>query len=427
MNWFGTRLKALLSLVVLVGAIGLAPAQPAREAKDGAAVEFGPKVKREVLASMTELITKQAFVPGVDFNSWPKTLATIQSDLDAADTPAKFVMTVNRALRQYGLSHIVLFSPVAATSARTNRMVGIGVRIQIEDAGIRVVRLFEGGPADAAGMQPGDLIVKSDGKPVKHPSELAGEAGQALSLTFVRDGVEMTRRVVRREFSMDVPETLSWVDPNAAVLTIPSFDRSYSPERVNDLMQEANKADMLVLDLRGNVGGRVINLLHLLAYFFPTGSEIGTFIERRHLDAFVEEHQREPKDLAELAAWVPKKVRPTPLGTRPYRGKVAVLVDRGTGSAAEMMAAALREKRQAVLVGSPTAGAVLASLMRPLAHGYLLQFPVTDYVTTAGLRLEGNGLKPDIEAVTPRFNQEDEGLEAALAVLRSDKDRGGIG
>jgi carboxyl-terminal processing protease len=82
---------------------------------------------------------------------------------------------------------------------------------------------------------------------------------------------------------------------------------------------------------------------------------------------------------------------------KPFTGKIAVLTNRGSASASEITTAALKEQVGAIQVGQRTAGAVLASTYGRLPEGWSLQYPVSDFVTGKGLRLESNPLAPDVE------------------------------
>jgi carboxyl-terminal processing protease len=95
-----------------------------------------------------------------------------------------------------------------------------------------------------------------------------------------------------------------------------------------------------------------------------------------------------------------------------------VLINRGSASASEICAAALREVAGAKLIGSRTAGAVLASTYARIGD-WELQYPVTDYVTIKGLRLEGNPLQPDEEVSASGNGREDAVLAKALELLRA--------
>ena len=119
-------------------------------------------------------------------------------------------------------------------------------------------------------------------------------------------------------------------------------------------------------------------------------------------------------------------MRPWQRTKEPFKGDLVVLIDGGTGSASEMIVAALKDYRGATMIGTKSAGAVLASAMRPLEHGFLLQFPMMDYVTIKGRRLEGNGLLPDVTAPTPRFGAPDIGVQEALRVFKEKSQSDGL-
>lgn len=373
-----------------------------------------PEEKDDVLKSMDNVITNMAYVPGVDFKKWEDMVKKHQSEIDKADDQAAFTGVMNKALNEFGFSHIVLFSPQAA-SARTNRsMVGLGVRIQPEEKGLRIALVFPGTPADEAGMQPGDLIIMGDGKPVKTTADLAGEEGSTVVVTVVRDGKNKEFKITRRKFSTDIPETIKWIDKDTAMVTIPTFDLGYKRDPVSEIMNEASKAKNLILDLRGNGGGLVLNLQHLAKYFLDSSEAIGTFINRRLASRFAEETGKNGADPVAVAGWASDKdrLRP-PLGNTKFTGKIAVLIDGGTGSASEILAAALKELKGATLIGTKSAGAVLASTMMPIKHQFLLQFPLMDYVTIKGRRLEGNPLVPDKAATSPKVGEEDKAVAIA--------------
>lgn len=414
-----TLLLTLTAIAVMAAPV-LAPAQQG-ERQAAAATEFNDEFKAKVLEDMESMLTRFAFVPGVDFAGWPDLVQGRKEALDSAQTPDQFVGVVNLALREYGFSHIVLFSPQFAERRSTQRMVGLGVRIEIEEEGLRVVFTFPEGPAAQAGIISGDLIHEADGKPVRAAGDLAGEEGSKLTVKVKRDGEDLTFEVERKAFSMVIPETLKWVDDDTAMITIPTFDAGYNRRNIENLFDSAMDAKRIIVDLRNNGGGRVDNLLHLSSFFLDTSEPLGTFISRQNYESFISEHERDPENILEVAAFTQAKVRPMRRDATPFEGDIVVLINRGSGSASEMFAAAMREYREAALIGAESAGAVLASIMRPIHGNFLLQFPVTDYVTIKGRRLEGNGLEPDIEAANPRFGAEDEGVVKAMAWF-SDKE-----
>ena len=156
----------------------------------------------------------------------------------------------------------------------------------------------------------------------------------------------------------------------------------------------------VVIDLRHNPGGRLLSLDFTVGEFFDRRFTYAVSVDRsggRH----------------ELQALI--------LGSARYHGRVAVLVDHVSGSAAEIFAAALQEKHRATIIGRQTGGAVLSAKFRKLPAGGLLEFSDRDVLTAQGRRLEGNGVVPDLTLPPPTLADlragRDPDLEAAMQVL----------
>jgi len=380
----------------------------------GSAQILTKEQKDEVLARVDEIVTKRAFAAGADFTKWPEFIAKQQKSIEEADEAGEFVNAINRAFHEFGFSHIVMFTPRAADARKTKRMVGMGVRIQVEDNGIRITDVIAKGPAEEAGLQIGDLIIEAEGKKPEGPASFQGEAGTILNIKVKRDEEVKAFAITRREFSTVMPESLAWPEPDVAVLKVPSF-MDFDTKRVAGYMDEVrSKAKLLVLDLRSNGGGQVSHLLSLAGMILPREADLGSFIFRDTLDQYKKATGDESGDLTKVGAWNKTRLRPMRSQSGAFKGKVAVLINGGTGSASEMIAAALQENVGAKVIGEKSAGAVLASLITGLPHGFELQYPFMDYVSWKGLRIEGKGVVPEISAATPRFGQPDLGVQAAV-------------
>lgn len=216
---------------------------------------------------------------------------------------------------------------------------------------------------------------------------------------------------------------VSWqlLSPSLGYLRIESFSPSGAalmPEaaRMDSAFAEMAGLPALVVDLRGNEGGSVDLAYRLGQHLHGAPVAAGYLVVRRGYDG-----RGMPAAAALDTATVP--ALPTDgsvagamlegaveaaggaamlyMGggfARPYAGRVAVLVDRETGSAAEAVAAMLQETRGAVVVGERTAGAMLSSADVVVAPGWRLRYPAMDYRTAAGRRLEGDGVAPDVPA-----------------------------
>ncbi len=189
---------------------------------------------------------------------------------------------------------------------------------------------------------------------------------------------------------------------------------------IEKLMVEARKAKNIIIDLRSNGGGAVSNLGHLLGLFIDSEKPVGTFINKRALQQYTIATKEETPDVVKVAEWYTRKFRPQrnrDKELKPYEGKVAVLINRGSASASEIFAAALKDVGNAKVVGSTSRGAVLASVYGRLPHGFEIQYPVSDYVTIKGVRLEGNPVKPDSEAAGRPTPESDPVVQAAIKAL----------
>jgi len=222
-------------------------------------------------------------------------------------------------------------------------------------------------------------------------------------------------------------ETLTIVG-EIAVLRVPTFSDGYSRENIEKLMKEAHEEEAkgLILDLRRNGGGASSNLNHLLSLILPPNTEYGVFLSRRIVSDWQRAHPNEEVDLGRVATWTTSRARTRPRGIDPFKGPIAVMIDRGSASASEgsasaseITAAALKENADAILVGSNSAGAVLASVNARLPHGFSLQYPVSDYITTKGRRLEKQPLEPDVRETGRVTSSEDPVRAAALKAVRA--------
>lgn len=388
---------ALCALALLVASPAIHAQRPHSTAADSPG--WNSAVKDKVLDEMSRIIENQAYVPGVDFSKWPEGLAKIKAKAEKAPNEDVFAEIVNVGLRdEFKISHIYLLPPKAVDQRVTQKMVGIGIRINIVDDGVLVVGVIPGAPASQAGIEQGDLILEADGHKVDGPTYITGPIGTSVKLKVKKaNGTVKVIAVKRAEFSTKQPEELEWIDKDTAAIRIHTFDLSYDRDNVEKLMADAAKAKNLIVDLRGNGGGAVLNMMHFLSTLMPEDTAIGTFINRGLVKRYADAHNGDVSDLKAIAASSPNKIEVRKGPLPPFKGRVAVVVNGGSGSASEITAEALKEILHAPVVGTKSAGAVLVSVMGGLPHGFNIQYPISDYISRDGVRLEANGIRPDLE------------------------------
>ena len=406
-------------------------------------IDKNPEARAEVLESLTTKIEQTAFIPGIDFKKFREFLAAEKPRIDEAKNDEEFRNSVNVALRKFGFSHILLATPKDMDQRTTGKTTGIGITSILSDGGRLITRVVDDSPASKAGLEVGDLIVEIDGKKIDEKTVMVGEAGTIVKLRVKKaDGKKYDFTITRRLVSTVVKDTIKEIAPKTMLLTIHTFDRAYDRAAVDALMKKVIGADNLVIDLRLNGGGAVLNLFHLAGYFLDSDVRMGTMLNRASLTKFRLEQQREPSDLKELAPYSTIQLNAEEQSVG-FRGNVVILINGGTGSASEIFTASMREQYgkivnengteeydprigQLNVVGQRSAGAVLFSTYNPIAQGFYVQLPIADYLTSAGVRLEANPLSPDVVVEAPPFilpGKPDKALEAALAIFERIKIR----
>ncbi|MCL6624365.1 MAG: PDZ domain-containing protein [Fimbriimonadales bacterium] len=373
------------------------------------------ETKDAVLKAVGRVIKERAYARGVNFAKWDELAQEYEERFQKAQTHDEFANEVNRAFAQFGLSHLRLLTPHAARVQKTGQGVGLGIQARAEEGGVRVVLVLPGSPAEKAGLQPGDLITHADGKPITEPERLRGEKGTQVRLTVKRmDGTLLELTVVRGEFSTLRKDTLTWIDEKTALLRVHSFAVGYDRELIDQYFEKIAKAEKLILDLRGNGGGQTLNLFHLAGKLFPGGTRLGKFVSRDHAREYLKKHPEGTDDPVEVAKEFGLSLSAFGRGEPPFKGDLVVLVDSGTGSASEILAQTVQELQRGKVVGTKTAGAVLASTLVNLPADFALQVPLMEYVSPKGQRLEMTGVTPDVLVDKDVIAQDDVLLKIAL-------------
>ena len=194
--------------------------------------------------------------------------------------------------------------------------------------------------------------------------------------------------------------------------------------------------DRLIIDLRGNIGGGLASL-RLMSYFCADRRPIGYSLTKHHLQSFTKPEnlpkigQLPESKFKQLAMLVRFKfihkdrsvvLETEGLGLRPFHGRIVVLINEHTHSAAEMVAAFAKENHLATLVGTTTAGEVMGGASFSVGEGYRLRIPVTTWQTWNGMHIEGSGITPDISvSFSPEAAEQggDPQLEKAIEVAMS--------
>jgi carboxyl-terminal processing protease len=300
------------------------------------------------------------------------------------------------------------FSPQALTRFNEEiegRFSGVGLGVTKAKDGLSVQSVFKGSPAERAGIEVGDTIVSVEGRSIAGLSAAAAaERIKGPEGTEVTVGVRGGRRdkprpvkLTREQISVPVVSSrLKTVNGRRlGYLRMASFTEGvHGAVAAQTRRLEKHGAKGLVLDLRGNGGGLLDEAVLTASVFLPKGETVVSTKSRSQGDT----------------AYETKGGNLPPL-------PMAILIDRNTASAAEILAAALADDAGAKTVGTRSYGKGVFQQEVGLSNGGALKLTVGEYFTPQGVNLAGKGIHPDVKAPDLPRTARDEGLERAFGLL----------
>jgi len=261
---------------------------------------------------------------------------------------------------------------------------GIGVEVQtLKDKVLRVIAPIDGSPAALAGIQPGDLIIAVEGKPmaaITDPEPLRGPAGSSVTLSVRREGQSKPLEIVVQRQTIRLSSVRSrMLEPGYGYIRISTFQADTATDFAQHARALAAQAESqplhgLVLDLRSNPGGLLTAAVQVADELLEQGTIVST---RGRLSSSDSQFEATPGQLLENTA-------------------VMVLVDAGSASASEVLAAALADNQRAKVIGSRTFGKGSVQSVLPLDNGDSIKLTTARYYTPSGRSIQAVGIAPDI-------------------------------
>jgi carboxyl-terminal processing protease len=289
------------------------------------------------------------------------------------------------------------------------RFSGVGLQVAQAAAGLRVDRVFPRSPAARAGIRPGDQIVAVNGRSIAgKPSRettamIRGRPGTFVTLTVVSNNRRRDARLRRAEVHVPPVEARLRTagGRRIGVVRLSEFTNGAHGNLRGTIDRQLGRgAKGIVLDLRGNGGGLLSEAVLVTSIFIPEGEIVSTKGRSR-----------------------PRRVYNATGSSIPRKVPVVVLVDRGSASASEIVAAALQDRGRARVVGTHTFGKGVFQQVSQLPNGGAVEITVGEYFTPKGRVLGGGGIrrgagvKPDVRAADNPRTPPDEALNVALRTL----------
>jgi carboxyl-terminal processing protease len=298
---------------------------------------------------------------------------------------------------------------------------GLGIEVGMEDGFVKVIAPIDDTPAQRAGLQSGDLIVRIDDNPVKGMSLndavnlMRGKPGTKIELTVMREGTDSPFKV---EIVRDVIHVASVksrsLEAGYGYLRISHFQSRTTEDLLKAVAELKGESDGalkgVVLDLRNNPGGVLNSAVGVSDAFLDEGLIVYT--KGRVADSELQ-FKAGPDDVLDGAPMV-------------------VLVNGGSASASEIVAGALQDHKRAIVMGTPTFGKGSVQTIVPIDDATALKLTTARYYTPSGRSIQAQGIAPDILLVRGRLELESEPevsplKEANLARHLDNHEEGGAG
>ena len=275
---------------------------------------------------------------------------------------------------------------------------GLGIEVTQEEGFVKVVSPIDGTPADEAGMEAGDFITHVDGESVlgltlnEAVERMRGPVGSEIVITVVREGEDEPFEVtIIRDF-IKLTAARVRTEGKSVVIRVTTFNDNTFDNIRDGLDKELQNAGGLeningiVMDLRNNPGGLLSQAIRVSDAFLDKGEIVST-------------RGRDPEDGDRYNATPGDLINGKP---------IVVLINGGSASASEIVAAALKDHRRAIIVGTKSFGKGSVQTVMPLREQSAMRLTTARYYSPSGRSIQNLGVTPDIIVEQPRRRTDDE-------------------
>jgi carboxyl-terminal processing protease len=288
---------------------------------------------------------------------------------------------------------------------------GLGIEVTQQDGWVKVVSPMDGTPADAAGIQSGDLITAVDGESLmgltldEAVDLMRGPVGSEIVITVVREGVSEPFDVSIIRDTIKLTAVRVRQEGDSIVLRITTFNDQTMANLSDGLakqIEEAggiDKVNGIIVDLRNNPGGLLNQAVFVADAFLEQGEIVST-------------RGRNPQDGERFNATAGDLTSGLP---------IVVLINGGSASASEIVAGALQDHRRAIVIGTKSFGKGSVQTVMPLRGDGAMRLTTARYYTPSGRSIQALGIQPDIIVQQPVAHPGDES-ETTTPQFRSEAD-----
>ncbi|MFP4333048.1 MAG: S41 family peptidase [Campylobacterales bacterium] len=281
---------------------------------------------------------------------------------------------------------------------------GLGITVGIKDGALTVISPIEGTPADKAGLEAGDIILKIDNHSTLNMTIdeavnlMRGKPGTPIELTIVRKSATkpFVKKIIRDIITVESVYTKDVEDHDGILyIRVVSFDR-HVVEDVKKALKDKKNLKGVILDLRNNPGGLLDQAVGLTNLFVDEG-------------VIVSQRGRIKNEDKEFLANSKGTIKDIP---------ISVLVNKGSASASEIVSGSLQDHKRAVVVGEETFGKGSVQIILPINNKEALRLTVAEYYLPSGRTIQAVGVIPDIEIAQGKVPADSDSFSVKEAELK---------
>jgi carboxyl-terminal processing protease len=256
------------------------------------------------------------------------------------------------------------------TFMTTGKYGGIGSMVRSNGEYAVITEVYRNFPADKAGLKPGDIIKKVDGVSLKGiatdkvSDRLKGDPGTPIALTVERNGKETEYAMKRERIAVPPVPYSGMIDQNTGYIRFRSFTQNCIDEVKSSLTSlKTHNPKQIILDLRGNPGGLLTEAVEIVNLFVDPGNEVVT--TKGKVKQFDSNYKTTKAAIDDKIA-------------------LAVIIDRGSASASEIVAGAIQDLDRGIIIGQRSYGKGLVQITRPLSYNTQLKVTTAKYYIPSG-------------------------------------------
>src|SRR2546422_1347074 len=400
--------------------------------------------REKIYSRVCDLVTRKHFDPGMNGANWEELSKTRKDQILRSGSDDEFEKQIQELLNELKTSHTGFRHSKSPNVPGRHAISATFMRCNFDGEQRWMFQdVHEGGPAHAAGLRPGDILLQVRNRELKPPEPPIFPVGEDSQYAVQKpDGKRIVGNLIvpsprSKNHPVIVPKAVlcSQLPDGVGWLKVTMFPGAVGidlAKMFDTAIAHLKDSTRLIVDLRGNTGGG-IGGLRLMSYLTPGKKEVGYSLTRKRKEkgyareklprfGHIPSHKATLLWLALRYGFIDKSILVVTegLGPQPFHVRVIILVNEHTASAGEMVSAFAEENQLATIVGSQTAGRLLSGTTFRVKPGYILGLPVAAYLTWQGRLIEGKGVTPSVPvelSAEHLLAGEDPQMNKALEVL----------